>query len=404
MIKNYFGASRWRDVGIVLLLSMPMIFVVVFLIGLSGAGNFKAITQWFDPLFFQYNLLLWSLFVLIIPAITYFYNYSMKEERRERLKSELKDNWIKFEKRIDLAIQRQFGMPNYLGSTLTLMLVVAMGLGVLLLAKPLPSEGLGLDYSQGANFFLMGAFIELSTDDPEYFSRIIYSLSAFQFGFLGAYVYFIQHLVRSYFTLDLTPNTFVAMSVRMVTAGLVALVFSFILLQLPGFSDSTAENNDKFLAFLPMVSFAIGMAPVRAILAIEKILRSVVSWIPAPEKSKSIPLSELSGMSSQHEVRLRREGYDNVENIAEANPVEMAVRTGFSYSQLRTWVGEAWLRTHFGKEDFLMLANETAVRTADQLKLFADDQETILDAVSQDRLKLKILSAIRLLQNWDPNR
>ena len=62
----------------------------------------------------------------------------------------------------------------------------------------------------------------LAGRDPssaEFSHRIITSLVAFQFGFLGAYVYFIGALVRSYFTLDLSPHTYVDSSVRMVVAS-----------------------------------------------------------------------------------------------------------------------------------------------------------------------------------------
>ncbi len=50
---------------------------------------------------------------------------------------------------------------------------------------------------------------------------------AFQFGFLGAYVYFIGSVVRAYFTLDLTSHTFVDGAIRMIVASILALVLSF---------------------------------------------------------------------------------------------------------------------------------------------------------------------------------
>ncbi len=103
----------------------------------------------------------------------------------------------------------------------------------------------------------------------------------------------------------------------------------------------------------------------------------------------------------QHEVRLKREGYDNVENIAEANPIEMAVRTGFSYSQLKSWVGEAWLRTQFGL-DYNTLFRDTGVRTAYQLKLFKDKPELLVTETNQKRIQDKISCVTELLHDWDP--
>jgi len=49
----------------------------------------------------------------------------------------------------------------------------------------------------------------------------------------------------------------------------------------------------------------------------------------------------VSGMNISHAYRLEREGVDNVENLAASEPIEIALRTGFPYPQVKTWVGEA---------------------------------------------------------------
>jgi len=298
------------------------------------------------------------------------------------------------------------------GSTLTLMVVVAMGLIVMFLLKPLAEAGAGLDYSKGANLFLMGAFMgwSPSANADLYFERVIISLTAFQFGFLGAYAYFVGHLVRSYFTLDLTPNTFVAMSIRMVTAGLVALMLSFVLRELPRiFGAESRLDDDKFRALLPVLSFGIGFFPDWGLLAIHKITRRAL-LLGKEEKMASTSLSELSGMSYEHEVRLKRQGYDSVENVAEANLVEMAVRTGFSYGQLRTWAGEAWLYVRFGRADFPKLVQLTGIRTADQFRSIfghAGDGPWIpaaaeAFAAAPEQMKVKIKCVARLVRDWHP--
>lgn len=377
-------------------LTLPILIAGISLVWPSDLLHVFKIAEWFDPLFFQYNVLLWMTFVLLIPCITYFYVRNMREEREGRLKSELRpETWQQLEGYIKSVIQRQFGMSNYVGSTATLMVVVAMGLAILFLLKPTITGSHGLDYSRGANLFLMGAYMGLDPQGAEhkiYFDRVIVSLTAFQFGFLGAYVYFIRHLVRSYFTMDLTPNTFVAMSVRMVTAGLVALVLSFALALGP--------------ALLPVVSFGIGFFPDWGLLAIEKMTRRALHSRRTASPS-STPLSELSGMSYEHEVRLNRQGYDSVENVADANLLEMALRTGFSYAQLRTWVGEAWLRVRFGQDDFPKFVQLTGIRTADQFKtVFGDGENEAVAAVlsnqSAQAMKAKLQSIARLVSDWNP--
>lgn len=400
MQKRVATRRALRSLLVLAFLMLPYVVIGALLTHKSGFARSLLIVGWFDPLFFQYNVLLWELFVLLIPAITYFYVQSMREEREERLRHELRaETWEERQDYVHMVIERQFGMWNYMGSTLTLMLVVAAGLAVLFLLKPLKAGLLGLDYSQGANLFLMGAKMGLDTTSDEYFSRIIFSLTAFQFGFLGAYVYFIQHLVRSYFTMDLTPNTFVAMSIRMVTAGLIALVLSFAL------PSSTRD-------LLPVIGFGIGYFPDWGLLAISKLTRRALG-LRKQTKSASTSLSELSGMSDEHEVRLRRQGYDSVENIAEANLVEMAVRTGFSYAQLRSWIGEAWLRVRIGAEDYPRLWQASGVRTADQFKLVftgtGDNSSAAEERVAHvaasipgESIKVKIECVKQLLSDWHP--
>lgn len=56
---------------------------------------------------------------------------------------------------------------------------------------------------------LLGPFIQSFIDggQKEFYGRLVLSLTAFQFGFLGAYVYFIGYLTRSVFMLDLSQRS-----------------------------------------------------------------------------------------------------------------------------------------------------------------------------------------------------
>ena len=409
---SFRGRRPNTSILVFAVLTLPMVAIGALLAWNSDLGRVLKIGGWFDPLFFQYNVLLWTLFVLLIPFVTYSYVQSMREEREARLHAELDpDDWNKLEQYIKSVIQRQFGMQNYVGSTFTLMAVVAMGLIVMFLLKPLADSGAGLDYGKGANLFLMGAYMVLSPGGQPnvYFERVITSLTAFQFGFLGAYAYFLSHLVRSYFTMDLTPNTFVAMSIRMVTAGLIALVLSFILRDLPRFFGAHEPIDDAiFRAVLPVVSFGIGYFPDWGLLAINKLTRRVM-MLGSEERMAATSLSRLSGMSYEHEVRLKRQGYDSVENVAEANVIEMALRTGFSYGQLRTWAGESWLRVRFGRDDYKTLVELTGIRTADQYRSVFGEHiagrhssaaQAALGSLGDGALKVKIECVALLVQNW----
>jgi hypothetical protein len=77
----------------------------------------------------------------------------------------------------------------------------------------------------------------------------------------------------------------------------------------------------------------------------------------------------LGGMSYAHELRLEREGFDNIENLSNADPVDLAVRTCFSYTQLKQWIDEAWLVSHL-REDYPEFVRRTGISTGEELSCF----------------------------------
>lgn len=400
--------SRWvSGVSLLLLASYLVVVAVLLMKSAAAAGGWpvliNGLVAWLDPLFFQYNLLLMSFAVLVVPLITFCYVTSMGGEKKRRLKSALPDAlWQANKAYIKETLARTFRFRNYIGSMSSCTLIVLLGCIILLFLKPLPLVGdhrTGLDYSRGANFLMLGPYMDLYLrGDPTYLSRLITSLTAFQFGFLGAYVYFIGHLVRGYFTLDLTPNTFVVCSVRMATGALLALVLSFGLQELPLVKEKMAVG-EQVTSWLPVVSFFIGFFPSRGMLLLEKISLGLLK-IKA-ESYASQPLSTLPGMSFQNEIRLSREGCDNVENLACADPLDLAMRTGFSYRQLARWISRARLMGHLG-EDYAAFLSATGLQGEDELKRYLtqvteDDPCSRLAAVCGGGLAEKVRIVARLV-------
>lgn len=330
---------------------------------ITGKECWREAVKWFDPRFMEYNLVLLLMAVLIVPWITYFYVTRMKEEKRRRLAKDLSHEYVHNKEYVEGILDSQFKFQNYLGSMIILMLIITMGAGILLLLKPLPvAENLsaGLDYSKGANFLLMGPFIENYVNGSKnYYHQLVVSLTAFQFGFLGAYVYFLSYLVRSFFILDLTSQTFVYSAIRMMTSSILALVLSFILVTFPKFQ---AGSPDTFLRFLPVLAFFLGFFPSRALRLLENVGTGILK-IGGP-KYNATPLSQLPGMSLAYEVRLEREGFDNLEDLSHlspANALDLAIRTGFSYRQLCQWIDHAWLHGHLGPEDYETFKKRTGI-------------------------------------------
>ncbi len=353
-----------------------------------------ALSVWFDPVFFQYNLLLLTFAVLIIPAITVLYVVRMKTEKLRRMQSELPPEEYLGQRGEYLRqrLEETFQVRKYLGSMSTMTVVVLFGVGIILLFKPAPSGATGgVDFGLGANFLMLGPFMaEYVRGDQAYVERLMISLTAFQFGFAGGYVYFLTHLVRSYFTLDLTPNTFVSASVRMILGSVLALVISFV--GLPGVD---------WPGGVVALSFFIGFFPSRGLLFLEKL---VTDRIPGLRReSRETPLRSLRGMSEAHEVRLDREGLDNVENLAQANWLDLYFRTALPIAQLRSWIGEAWLRTHLG-DDYEVVRAATGITDASELQTILEggppEWGRLFGPEDGERLGRKMELVGRLLPEW----
>lgn len=404
---------------------MPFMFfagvvILLFYTSVDMANNINAnnpasltlygqITQWFDPIFFQYNLILLFFAVAIIPLITLSYVVFMGREKEQRLKRELPPEAYTNQETanyINSYLLNTFTVRNYLGSMMILMFVVIFGCTIILLLKPMPLDtigGNGVDYSKGANFLMLGAYMQSymqgKTDD--YIYILINTLTAFQFGFLGAYVYFIGHLVRSYFTLDMTPSIFISSSVRMMTGSLLALVLCFFFLE----PNNSTEFNEILIKSLPVWSFFIGFFPNRGLTLIDNVSTKALGLIRVREFSS--PLSDLPGIDYAHEIRLNREGYDNIENLANANVLDLALRTGFSYQQLSQWISQARLHGYL-RNDYQIFVDRTGITSLDEFINYwraarnqdpaADPADTLIAATSTAQHnfneKIRILSLI----------
>jgi len=363
--KDRLRANKRRAIRISVVLALPFVLAVGGLFALTEWQSLLAIGGWFDPIYYLYNVLLLLVAILIVPVVTCSYVVSMREVKLKRLERELSPrDWQSLRGWIEETLDRQFRIQNYTGSMITLMVVIFIGASIILLLKPLPylqiedivNSHTGVDFGRGTNFLILGPYAEdfMRGEHETYYHQVVISLTAFQFGFLGAFVYFISNLTRSYFTLDLRPSTFIAASLRMVISSLLALVLSFVIGRL-----------GQDLYFLPVVSFFIGHFPERGLLFLEKV--SIKTLRLDHEAYTSVRMARLQGMSYTHEARLTREGYDNMENLAHAIPLDLALRTGFSYYQLRQWIGQAWLWNHLGDQDYERFKAATGIISAYEL-------------------------------------
>lgn len=358
------------------------------------ARGIVAIAHWFDPVFFQYNLVLAAVAILVTPTVPFLYCRSMAGKKKARLIRELPaTDTATATARVDHRTRFRF----YYGSALLTTLIVTLGISILLFFKPLRDASLqcGVDFSQGANMLVMGPFLgsygDSQSDAFETFYRhLIFGQTGFQFGFLGAYIYFLGALARAYFALDLTPETLIDGSVRIGTASVVSLVLSFVMV-------SWLPN------WLPVVCFFFGFFPRRALAFLEQFALKATRTKAVPYQM--IPLTQLFGMSFAHELRLDREGFDSAENLSFSDPADLAVRTGFSYGQLRQWKSEAWLAVHL-RESYASFVERTGITSRDELEAYFrtapddDKAQSLLPGDEKDaklqalRVKLRVIRTL----------
>jgi hypothetical protein len=341
----------------------------------------REVAKWFDPAFFAYNLLLLVASILLPALLAFSYVSSMGEEKTRRIRRELGALWEPNEGWISEYIAKQLYWLDYVVGVFAMCSVVAFGASVLLLLKPvngLLNPGMtehGLDFSHGANLLLLGPYVR---EHGKHFDVVVHSLTAYAFGFLGAYIYSTAQLVRGYFCADLPPNAFISAAVRIVVASTTALVAAFglstlVVAQSPtGVLNHTSES--MMMALLPVLGFFFGYFPSRALKFIQHLANRLLRTAEGKDYG-STSLNKVSGMNSHHADRLEREGIDNVENLAAGEPIEIALRTGFPYPQVKAWVGEARLRVHLARH-FAPFAERTGIRTFDQLSGFAQRWDT----------------------------
>jgi hypothetical protein len=180
-----------------------------------------------------------------------------------------------------------------------------------------------------------------------------------------------------------------------------------------GNSDRASAALPASLSLLPVMAFFFGFYPKRATLAIERIALRIMKGIVSDDSYRALPLSMLAGMSYTHELRLEREGFDNIENLSNADAVDLAVRTCFSYGQLKQWIDQAWLATHL-REDYPDFVRRTGIASSDELRHFlascdaakVDGVEQLVAGLSTDPAtgpswKVR-LAAIKILLDIDP--
>jgi hypothetical protein len=204
-------------------------------------------------------------------------------------------------------------------------------------------------------------------------------------AFLGAFMWSSQSIIRRLITADLSPGTFYGAGVRMIFASLVALVLSWLLKDMPG-----REHT------LPVIAFLTGMLPEQALLFLQD--RSKIFANTGAARSRELPLMMIEGINTFHKVRLGEVAIDNSQNLAEANLIELLLRTPFPPNQVIDWIAQAKLHV-FLKDDIEKLR---AIGIRNAFDFVAEGSDRLETVAAETHLSAVQLSVVYHRLNEDP--
>jgi hypothetical protein len=190
-----------------------------------------------------------------------------------------------------------------------------------------------------------------------------------KFGFLGAYVFIAQMLLRRFFASDLRPSAYTSALVR-ITVVLISVAAMYQLLEIwlgPG------ENTRRWEA---VVAFTIGILPV---VATQVIIRAAAALLRITTRSLDIdyPLNQLDGMNIWYEAQLAEENIDDMQNLTSANFVDVVLHTRVPVGRLVDWVDQSFLFLHLDRV-------EHGLRESRRARQGATDQQNYDDGKSQE--------------------
>jgi hypothetical protein len=156
-----------------------------------------------------------------------------------------------------------------------------------------------------------------------------------KFGFLGAYSFILQMLVRRFFQGDLRPAAYANALLRLI----VVLILVAALYQI------LPHDNPRSAA---AVAFFIGFFPLAGMQAIQRFAATALRVV-VPSLNPPYPLNQIDGLSVWYEARLLEEGIEDMQSLATANFVDVILHTRVPVGRLVDWVDQAHLYLHLDR-------------------------------------------------------
>lgn len=210
-------------------------------------------------------------------------------------------------------------------------------------------------------------------------------------GFIGAWVYSINLILRRFLAYDLTPGVYVFVINRFLLAWLIGAIVG---LGQGTFSRGAGVAPEINLVTVFIVVFSIGFFPEWGI-----------SWIMATAKrvlgqsggiAKETRLSNIEGLSIWHQGRLQQEGIENVQNLSAANIPALVISTPFTVGQIVDWVDQSILLVYANDDMYPVLESRSSIRCASDYLAATDNAERMRHLAEATSLSEAYLYTLRL--------
>lgn len=178
------------------------------------------------------------------------------------------------------------------------------------------------------------------TDVSVIYDMLVPQLSPICFGFLGAYFFAINMVVRRYTRADLKPKAYSHITVRFLSVFIIVWVLSVM----PALWNGSGSNDPILL----VLAFLIGIIPETGLTLIREGLQKSLG-MAVPSLKERLPLTDLDGMTLYERARLLEEGIDNIENLVYHDLIDLMLQTRIPLIRLIDWVDQGILHLHAQK-------------------------------------------------------
>ena len=207
--------------------------------------------------------------------------------------------------------------------------------------------------------------------------RPLLPVEPLQFGFLGAYTFIIQDLVRRYYRDDLRTSGYIAAISRIVFSAVLIMTVNLM------WSDQASQQEN-------ILAFFIGFFPQIGLQVLKTALTKPFGRL-VPSLSSKYPLSTLEGLNFWYEARLNEEGIEDQQNLVSASLVDLMLRTRAPVMRLVDWLDQAFLQLHLpvvpkNLEGMTIQLRRLGIRTATEL-------ESTVEELGEDPIFQSALSA-----------